>query len=119
MGGIGSTRWLGYRKKCTVEASLSLDISHLVRTLRRRGMCSNAGTVAWVHPRTNAPLGSCAYELETTHSEYAWLCLRYHCQSAGGEPAPVKVQVMLTTTHQFFGGLRWWGICLLDCGRRI
>src|SRR5215510_10451383 len=119
MGSLGSTRWLGHRKKRTVEACLSLDISQLLSRLQVSAASHSSGTLKWVHPHTDEPLGSCAYEVDTTNREHAWLCLRFEYRRPGNPPVPVLVRVTLTATAQFFGGLRWWGICPLGCGRRI
>jgi hypothetical protein len=114
MGGIGSTCWLGHRKKTTVEACLVLDLSCVGRELRLSTGGRRSGTLTWVQPKTGEPLATCRFDADTTDRLRASLTLHYQ-QPGGG---PMRLHERLTTMVPRFGGLQWLGYCPQGCGRR-
>jgi hypothetical protein len=115
MGGIGSTRWLAHRKKRTVEACLSLDISQLARQLGFSAGYQGSVTLTWVQPNTDEAFASCAADVDTATPAAADLTLRYQ---RPGEMR-VRLQIRLVTTTPFYGGLQWWAVCPCGCDRRV
>ena len=112
MGGYGSGQWR-LAKKTTVEESLTLDASKLVRdgsvtddgqTVGLLRWCSSEETVA------SASIRSAALDRDRIE-----LTLSYR---VGGEDGgPVTMSVMLEATTMAVGGRRWWMRCL--CGHRV
>lgn len=118
MGGYGSG-WRG-TKKVTVEKSLSLSMTDLVRKGAAVPGLWTRGSWVWrqgcVESRVIASIG---YEANLVDAEAAWLRLHY---SASGEEMDYRIR--LTTTRPHYGGLRWWFLCSLACsngeeGRRV
>src|SRR5687768_11898525 len=118
MGGPGSTRWPGHRKKVTVEASLTVDLSRIVHALLGVGQSRTSGMLSWIDPETETSVSTCAFAIDLTNDLDAWVVLRYRTWVSNGQSEPVAVRVRLTATHQPFGGRRWWGHCP-DCNRRV
>jgi hypothetical protein len=107
MGGFGSG-WQG-PKKATVEASLILTASKLVR---RKSLVPGArtfGSWGWTCEGEDKPHATIGYEANLVDLEAAWLRLHYQWR---GEP--VDYRVRLVTTKPTYGGLRWWFICPLE-----
>jgi hypothetical protein len=106
LGGFGSG-WQGSRK-ATIEESLVLTASTLVR---RKSLVPGAhtfGSWGWTHEGEDEPHATIGYEADLTDPKAAWL--RLHYQSSG---EPVDYRVRLVTTTPTYGGLRWWFICPL------
>jgi len=115
VGGFGSTRWDGHRKKQTVEQCLDLGTNRLATVLHilAPGLW-RSGSLQW------GEANSIGYELDTTDMARPWLRLRYTLAKTD----PLDYLVTLTTTRPAWGGLRWWFICPLTvagaaCGRRV
>jgi hypothetical protein len=123
MGGPGSTRWNGHRKKTTVEMCWQLDI---VRWTRRGivAPCNHArGTWVWTDTSTGETLDSISYEVKTTEDD-GWLRLQYHFVSPRDSGVRLDYKVALVTTRGYLGGLSWWFQCPLmvngqACRRRV
>jgi hypothetical protein len=109
MGGYGSG-WQG-AKKATVESSLVLTASSLVRKRALVAGAWTSGSWCWTHDGDDKPFATIGYEADLTDQDDA--SLRPHYQ-ASGEPVDYKVKLVTSTPH--YGGLRWWFICPL--GRR-
>ena len=106
MGGFGSG-WQGPRK-ATIEESLVLTASTLVR---RKSLVPGAhtfGSWGWTHEGEDEPHATIGYQADLTDPKAAWLRLHYRWR---GEP--VDYRVRLVTTKPTYGGLRWWFICPL------
>jgi hypothetical protein len=106
VGGFGSG-WQGPRK-ATIEESLVLTASTLVR---RKSLVPGAhtfGSWGWTHEGEDEPHATIGYQADLTDPKAAWLRLHYRWR---GEP--VDYRVRLVTTKPTYGGLRWWFICPL------
>ncbi len=106
MGGYGSG-WQG-SKKITVEGSLSLSISALVRKKAITPKARSTGSWCWSYEGADEPHATIGYEANLMDLEAAWLRLHYQ---ADGEP--VDYRINLVSTKPNYGGLRWWFICPL------
>jgi hypothetical protein len=106
MGGFGSG-WQG-SKKATVECSLVLTASSLVRKRALVPCARTSGSWGWTYDGDDKPHATIAYEADLTDPENTWLRLRYQ---RNGEPVDYKVR--LVTTKPNYGGRRWWFICPL------
>ncbi len=106
MGGYGSG-WQG-AKKATVEGSLVLTASSLVRKKALVPGSWTRGSWGWTYDGYDEPHATISYEADLTDQGNSWLRLHYR---ASGEPVDYKVQLVTTTPN--YGGLRWWFICPL------
>jgi hypothetical protein len=106
MGGYGSG-WQG-AKKATVEGSLVLTASSLVRKRALVAGAWTSGSWCWTYDGDDKPHATISYEADLTDQGNVWLRLHYQ---ASGEPVDYKVRLVTTTPH--YGGLRWWFICPL------
>ena len=106
MGGYGSG-WQG-AKKVTVEDSLVLTASSLVRKKALVPGSWTRGSWGWTYDGYDEPHATIGYEANLTDEGNSWLRLHYQ---ASGEPVDYKVQ--LVTTKPNYGGLRWWFVCPL------
>jgi hypothetical protein len=113
LGGLGSG-WQG-SKKATVEGSLVLTASTLIR---KRVLIPGAwtrGSWGWTYEGEDRPHATIGYEASLTDVENGWLRLHYRRNEQ-----VVDYRVQLEATRPNFGGLRWWFICPLvrrDGGR--
>jgi hypothetical protein len=106
LGGLGSG-WQG-SKKATVEGSLVLTASTLIR---KRALIPGAwtrGSWGWTYDGDDRPIATIGYEADLTDQGNAWLRLHYR---ANEEPVDYRVRLVTTTPH--YGGRRWWFICPL------
>jgi hypothetical protein len=105
MGGYGSG-WRG-SKKATVDESLALSASSLVRKKALVAGARTSGTWGWSYPGegVHATIG---YDADASDPDNAWLRLHYRVNDE-----PVDYKVRLVTTKPNYGGLRWWFICPL------
>ncbi len=106
MGGQGSG-WQG-TKSATVEDSLVLSVSALVRKRALVAGARTAGSWCWTYEGNNEPHATISYEADLRNRDAAWLRLDYR---ANGEP--VDYRIRLDATKPNYGGLRWWFICPL------
>jgi hypothetical protein len=104
LGGYGSG-WQG-SKKATVEGSLVLTASALVRKKALVPGAQTAGSWGWTYEGEDGPHATIRYEADLRDTDNAWLRLHYR---ANGEAVDYKVQ--LVTTKPNYGGRRWWFIC--------
>ncbi len=104
MGGYGSG-WQG-SKKATVEGSLVLIASALVRKKALVPGAQTAGSWGWTYEGEDGPHATVLYEADLRDTDNAWLRLHYR---ANGEAVDYKVR--LVTTKPNYGGHRWWFIC--------
>jgi hypothetical protein len=109
MGGYGS----GWQrpKSVTVEESLVLSVSTLLRHRALVPGAHTSGSWSWVYEGEDERHATVAYEANLVDPEAAWLRLHYQSQ---GEP--VDYRIRLVTTTPTYGGLRWWLICPLMGG---
>jgi hypothetical protein len=110
MGGYGSglTPERTAAKKTTVEDSLVLTASSLVRQKALIPGTRTVGSWSWIDEGEDRPFATTGYEADLTDESNAWLWLRYQ---VNGEPVDYKVR--LVTTKPNYGGRRWWFICRL------
>ena len=101
MGGYGSG-WLG-SKKATVEGSLVLTASALVRKKALVPGAQTAGSWGWTYAGEDGPHATIRYEADLRDTDNAWLRLHYR---ANGEAAlahvrspGTKVIIPLLRTH--------------------
>src|SRR5215831_9832210 len=107
MGGLGSGRRLGFRKR-TVEACVALKIQTIVRAGLLQGF-GGASTITWRDP-AGAPIFSCDVRVERL--SFSWVLLRLvYTVPATGEA--VDLTVPLVTTCPPRSGSRWWFTCPL------
>jgi hypothetical protein len=106
MGGYGSG-WQG-TKKATVEGSLVLTASSLVRKKALLPGARTSGSWGWTYDGDDKPHATIGYEADLTDQDKAWLRLRYR---ANGESVDYKIRLVTTTPN--YGGCRWWFICPL------
>ena len=104
LGGYGSG-WQG-SKKATVEGSLVLTASVLVRKKALVLGAQTAGSWGWIYEGEDGPHATMRYEADLRDTDNAWLRLHYR---ANGEAVDYKVK--LVTTKPNYGGYRWWFIC--------
>jgi hypothetical protein len=97
--------WQG-SKKATVEGSLVLTASALVRKKALVPGAQTAGSWGWTYEGEDGPHATIRYEADLRDTDNAWLRLHYR---ANGEAVDYKVQ--LVTTKPNYGGRRWWFIC--------
>lgn len=121
MGGSGSTRWVGYEKKYTVEDSFSLDANLWMREGVLQEGIYKIDIWHWQNAITGERASSLSYEVDTTNPAYSWIRLFYTITRTGDK---VDYTLRLTSTCPYFGGLRWWFICPLvmngrACHRRV
>ena len=93
-------------KKATVEGSLVLTASALVRNKALVPGAQTAGSWGWIYEGEDRPHATIRYEADLRDTDNAWLRLHYR---ANGEAVDYKVQ--LVTTKPNYGGRRWWFIC--------
>jgi hypothetical protein len=110
MGGPGSGQTLARSaaKKTTVEDSLVLTASTLIRQKALRAWARTTGSWSWRYEGEDRPFATIGYEADLTDESDAWLRLHYR---ANGEPLDYRVR--LVTTIPNYGGRRWWFICPL------
>jgi len=118
MGGYGSTRWGGHRKKGTVEECRWLDVNRWMR----EGIIApdhwRVGGWKWMDAETGETTSSIGYEVRTQEAS-GWVRLHYTFKSGPNEGRGIDYKVPLVTTRPHFGGLRWWFICPgQHCGGR-
>jgi hypothetical protein len=106
LGGFGSG-WQG-PKKATVEESLVLTASTLVRRGALVPGARTSGWWGWTGEGEDEPHATIGYEANLMDPEAAWL--RVHYQWRGES---IDYRVRLITTTPTYGGLRWWFICPL------
>ena len=106
VGGYGSG-WRG-PKRATVEASLVLGVSALMRAGALVPGERMGGTWGWTYEGEDRPHAIVRYEADLTEPDDPWLRLRY---DVNGEP--VGCMVRLVTTRPNYGGRRWWFLCPL------
>lgn len=106
MGGYGSG-WQGARK-VTVESSLVLSITTLVRKKALVPSTRTSGSLDWTYSGNDKPHASIGYEANLIDLDCAWLRLHYKANDV-----QVDYRVKLVTTTPRYGGLRWWFICPL------
>ena len=106
MGGYGSG-WQG-TKKTTVDESLVLSVSDLVRKGALATDTRTTGALGWTYRGEDKPHATIGYEADLGDRGAAWLRLFY---TASGDP--VDYRVRLVTTRPHYGGLRWWFLCPL------
>src|SRR5215218_3552246 len=108
MGGLGSGRRGGLP---TVESSLTLNLSKLVREGTLRPGQIRSGTYVWHDSYTGEQSGKVAYE-GYLGAEQGYLRLRYTATcGSSGEAHAMDYRIALTTTRPPFGGVRWWFVC--------
>jgi hypothetical protein len=100
MGGYGSG--LQGSKKITVEYSLCLSISSLMRKKALVPGSWTRGSWQWSYEGSE-PHATIGYEANLTDPDAAWLRLTY---TTSGNPMDYRVR--LVTTQPTYGGRRWW-----------
>jgi hypothetical protein len=105
MGGYGSG-WQG-SKKTTVEDSLCLSISSLVKKKALMPGSWTRGSWQWSY-QGSSPHARIGYEANLVDPDAAWLRLTY---TASGTPMDYRIR--LVTTEPTYGGRRWWFLCPL------
>jgi hypothetical protein len=109
MGGVGSTRWLLYTKKTTVEACRVLDIRSWTRTRLVQPNVRQAGAWVWVDA-ANAPIAAIGYVVDTTDMVTPWVEITYTTMPAR---VHVRYTIALATIAVHRGGIRWAWRCPL------
>jgi hypothetical protein len=111
MGGQGSgrTSTRSLSKKATVEESLVLTASTVVRQKALVPGTRTTGSWSWAHDGDDRPYATIGYEADLTDDSNAWLRLHYQ---ANGQPVDYKIRLRTTTPN--YGGRRWWFICPLS-----
>jgi hypothetical protein len=114
MGGYGSGRWGGHSKKATVEDALVLPIARLVRDGIASWGDGTPYSSKWTNTRTKEVTASITHRLEILPDESRILHFIYTSTNPRtGEKWDSNYPVRLVTTHQNFGGLRWFFLCPL------
>ena len=90
MGGYGSG-WQG-SKKATVEGSLVLTASALVRKKALVPGAQTTGSWGWTYDREDGPHATIRYEADLRDTDNAWLRLHYR---ANGEAVDYKVHLSI------------------------
>lgn len=108
MGGYNSGRRGG---RPTVDDSLILNLSKLIRDRMIQPNRNWGGSLVWSNVSTGAEIGSVRYEARTG-SDRGHLRLMYTTTNHwSGEKRHSDYSITLTTRPQPFGGLRWWFVC--------
>jgi hypothetical protein len=110
MGGYGSTRWGGHRKRRTVESALTLDVGRFVHEGIIGPDVWRSGSWQWTY--ADGDKARISYEVNTAGPSW-WARLHY---TIGGTQ-DLDYKVTLAQTRQHFGGMRWWWRCP-QCHRR-
>jgi hypothetical protein len=110
---MGSGRWYRWRKKSTVEASLSIGIGDF----RGRLYHGFANSIAWTWGSGNK--SSIGYFVDRNDAGLT-IVLHYRW----GDTEDVRIPVRLQATRTNFNGKRWWFTCPLIvggvvCNRRV
>jgi len=112
VGGRGSGRWRGLKKKTTVEECIFLDIN----AIRREGLRTKGEAPIFIKTRRSVlrkkKLGYIDYELRETSDQGPIILLKYSVRREG-KLQKVEEPVVLQSTVPYFGGLRWWFTCPL------
>lgn len=121
MGGYGSGRWGGHRKKATVEECLVLDAWQLARD-GLLGPQPEAGSLRWSRTATGEVIGSVGFRREA-RGDGRVLRLCFAVTYTTGERAVVDQAISVRTTSTTRGRVWWWFACPLlaegrACGRR-
>ena len=104
--GYGSG-WQG-SKKTTIEDSLCLSISSLVKKKALVAESWTRGSWQWSYEGSE-PHARIGYEANLIDAEAAWIRLTY---TASGNPMDYRVR--LVTTQPTYGGRRWWFLLPVD-----
>lgn len=108
MGGNGSGRWGG---RPTVERSLTLDLSRLLKTGWLKIGTSTTGTLRWSDAWRGGEIASVKFESclgeQSGHVHLRWTST----DQLTGEKRECENRIALTTKPLPFGGRRWWFIC--------
>lgn len=115
MGGYGSTRWRGYRRKTTVEECFVLSIGDLLR--RWRSTDGELAEIRWITRPQRKTVGYASSAFVDRYPPFLWF---YFGHSPGGESVTFEQRMELESTIcNPHGGERWWFHCPLeDCDRR-
>jgi hypothetical protein len=104
MGGYGSG-WQA-AKKATVEGSLVLSMSALVRNRAVVDGGWSSGCWGWKYEGEEKSHATIGYEANLIDRANAWLRLHYR---ANGDSVDYRIRLEHTTPN--YGGHRWWFIC--------
>ena len=118
MGGFGSTRWAGHRRRRTVEeAFLGLSIGELCRK-GLFGIPSGQGSLIWVRSTTAAvvPEPTKAAEMDW-RLDWPTLTLTYRIRTGTEPDREFRQDLGLDATRLPSGGWRRWFLCP-KCERR-
>jgi len=111
MGGPGSTRWNGHRKRALVEDSLAIDLPQLIAG----GLLDHPGssiTVAWSRVREPIATGLLGFESDDPENRVLRVLVLFH-----SETPPLSADLPLVPLRPQIGGVRWFLQCP-DCDRR-
>lgn len=108
MGGYNSGRSGG---RPTVEGSLTLDLSKLMRDRALRPGHSDAGTLSWHNVATGERTSSIRYAAALGSQSGALRLVYTSTSNWSRESRNLDYSVELVTTPQPFGGVRWWFLC--------
>jgi len=110
MGGKGSGSGYRWNKKTKLDEGLTLNINKLVRdgSIPSRGWTT--GTREWISARTNDPVSSIGYEINTGNPDNMWMRVHYTA-TIRGEKHDMDYKITITTTEPHYGGRRFWFIC--------
>ena len=106
MGGYGSGRRAA---RPTVEESLTLDLSLLLRRGWIQDHAAGTGSLFWT--RDGEPYANIAYSYDLTAPHHAQILLTYTVTGQAGPPENIKQRIALAYTRPTYGGRRWWMIC--------
>ena len=124
MGGFGSGRWHGYKKRVTVEDCLILDIADIADFVIS-GIMGNgpeSGLINCSKDSSTGHRGKIRYSIEIRDDDSQICRLRYRI-GVGSSRKFVDIPILLQTSYPNFGGCRWWFSCPLEvdgvpCNRR-
>lgn len=105
MGGFGSGRHGG---KPTVDASLCIDFTWMLRTGRAKEGARRSGTLSW--NRGGEEAGSIAYQAIMHEPGIERLELFFR-RGSGDDREDVRQTIRLCHTVPHYGGKRWWMVC--------
>jgi hypothetical protein len=77
MGGLGSGNWYRWSARPVVEDGLVLDLNRLIRQGNISPGAWTSGSLTWSTVDDGEYVASIGYQADLTHTESAWMRLRY------------------------------------------
>ena len=100
MGGTGSTRWSGHRKRPLVEEALAIDLAPIQRAGLFRMPGGTVARLEWTAGGT--ALGTASVEVWSHPAGGDYMCLRLEATSSDHGPKPAALEVVERARRKVF-----------------